>query len=173
MSHISKCSGLLKLYTFVVLWILLYWCLLLGFSGTEGNAVNIDPFNKMILEVPFFEKCCSMWPLSHFIFFLIIGFLFPSCDVPAILGGIGWELAEVGVYYTLGHQRQGTRKNGKIQYSQNWWAGSWQDIAMNIGGFYVGKFLSFSWKKFTGKRICFSSLDNCPEKNDVQEQKIL
>lgn len=156
-----KCRGMLKLFLVVVLTIVLYWFFLLGAKGSEENAVHHDFMNQIVFEAPtnLFETCCSWWPVSHFIFFFIIGLLFPTCDVLAVTGGIAWELTEVGVYQTIGKKRQGVRKPGKttIEYSQNWWAGSTKDIVMNIAGFYTGKILI----GICGKKLCIDELENC------------
>ena len=159
-----------RLYIYAVSFIVLYWFFLLATNGSEKRAVYSDPFNKIVFDMPFLEKCCSWWPLSHFIFFLIIGILFPDCDLPAILGGIAWELTEVGVYYAIGQDRQGTRNgDGKIQYAESWWMGSTQDIVMNIVGFYLGKFLN----KILGVNfVCVKEIGECDckctkEKNEI------
>lgn len=147
-----KCYGMWKIFTVIVFMIIIYWFILLRVHGTEHNAVNGDFMNHIVFETSFLENCCSWWPISHFILFTVIGFLFPDCDLMAILAGIGWELAEVGVYYTIGEQRQGVRRPGssKIQYSGSWWNGSYKDIFMNIAGFYTGKALSIA----CGKGVC-------------------
>lgn len=129
--------------------IILYWFLLLSIHKTEENAVEADFMNQIVFDAAFLENCCSWWPISHFILFTVVGFLFPECDVMAILAGIGWELAEVGVYYTIGQQRQGVRRygSGKVEYSGSWVQGSYKDIFMNIAGFYVGKAASIFLQK--------------------------
>lgn len=142
----SGCLSMYKIFCFVVGLILIYWVALLKVNGSERKAVYGDPMNRIVfdLKLPFLEACCSWWPISHFILFTVIGYLYPKCDAVAILSGIGWELTEVGVYYAMGADRQGVRKIGSenIEYSSSWWMGSFKDIFMNIGGFYFGKTLN-------------------------------
>lgn len=157
-----KCYGMWKIFALVVGWILIYWIFLLAYGdGTEKGAVNADILNKIVFKAPFLENCCSWWPISHFILFSIIGFLFPDCDLMAITAGIGWELVEVGVYHAMGAQRQGVRTSGSqnVEYSGSWMQGSFKDIFMNTAGFYFGKTLS----KMYGKTLCIQKLGNCEE----------
>lgn len=154
-----------KIFILIIVMIVFYWFLLLSVNGNEERSVYADPLNKIVFEAPFLERCCSWWPISHFILFTVIGFLFPECDVMAILAGIGWELAEVGVYYGIGQNRQGVRKGNtnKIEYG-TWWAGSTKDIVMNIAGFYTGKLFATMY----GKDTCVQELENCDEHKNIK-----
>ena len=140
----QKCVNMFKIFAVVVALILCYWLLLLNVHGNEENAVYGDHMNKIVFTLPYLEACCSWWPISHFVLFGMIGFLYPDCDVMAISAGVAWELVEVGVYYAMGADRQGVRRAGseRVQYSGNWFNGSFKDIFMNVMGFYLGKFLS-------------------------------
>ena len=75
--------------------------------------------------------------------FLIIGLIFPDCDLLAITTGILWEMIEVGMSYI--NKRDFSQPvhnlNGTFEYSDNWWAGSFKDIVFNIAGFYTGKMI--------------------------------
>jgi hypothetical protein len=160
----QKCYGMWKIFIVIIFMIILYWFVLLKLHGNEKNAVEADFMNHIVFETPnvkFLENCCSWWPISHFILFTVIGFLFPECDLMAILAGIGWELAEVGVYYTIGQERQGVRKpgSGKIEYSGSWVQGSFKDIFMNIAGFYTGKAISIAYER------------KCENKNETEIEK--
>ena len=165
----AGCKGLYKTFLLSVILIVGYWLLLIGAKGGEEKAVYSDPMNRMVFEMPFLEKCCSWWPISHFIFFFIIGLLFPHCDLVAVLGGILWEVTEVIVYSSLKKGRQGVRRTGssKIEYSESWWSGSFKDIFFNIAGFYLGKMVIL----VSGKRICFQELENCPVTEGFAEEK--
>lgn len=144
-----------KLFLLAVVLIIGYWFFMLGAYGTDVKAIMADPLNRIVVDVPIIENCCSWWPISHFILFFIIGVLFPECDVEAITCGVLWELFEVGAHYAIGKERQYVRKQDAIEYSQSWWAGSFKDIFFNIAGFYLGKLTI----KATGRRIC--ALGSC------------
>lgn len=157
-----KCYGMWKIFALIVASILLYWVYLLNIDGTEKGAVLFDPMNKIVFNAPILENCCSWWPISHFILFTIIGFLFPECDLMAIMAGIGWELTEVTVYHAMGAERQGVKHPGseKVEYSGSWMQGSFKDIFMNIAGFYVGKTIA----KIYGRK-CVEVLGNCDDED--------
>ena len=149
----NKCKGVYIIFFVTVMLIFIYW-LILGLIFGFDNVPQHDFMNVKMFNLPLFENCCSLWPISHFILFLIIGYLYPNCDVVAISGGVLWEVAEVAFFYiTKRSDRQPTRiaDNSRIEYSQNWWMGSFKDIIMNILGFYLGKFLA---KKRNGEKFC-------------------
>lgn len=159
-----KCRGVYRLFFFMVMLIFLYWVLMMGLHGSHNRFSEFDPLNKIFINVPYLENCCSWWPLSHFFFFFILGLLFPECDIPVVIGGILWELFEVIVYYSIKQERQGIRRgNDKIEYSNNWWSGSTKDILMNIMGFYLGKLVI----KISGKRIVIPYVnDECDNRHE-------
>jgi len=132
------CAGVYKIFLFIVIVICIYWVVLRLAYGDD--VINNDFMNKMVFSLPGFENCCSWWPISHFILFFIIGLLFPYCGLVAMTGGIIWELIEVFLSTLQRAPRQGIRtKGGNVQYSQNWWAGSFKDIIANFAGYYTGK----------------------------------
>lgn len=121
----------------------IYWLYL---RNTYGNQMVYGDFmNQKVIDIPFFENCCSWWPISHFVLFLILGFLFPNCVLLIITLGIVWELIEVMMgKLVVGDkwQRQPLRQGGNVEYTQDWWAGSAKDILFNIAGFGVGFLLA-------------------------------
>jgi len=142
----GACRGIYKLFTVVVIVILFYWFFLLAIKGSNHETAYVDPLNRIVVRVNVLENCCSWWPISHFILFFIIGLLFPrGCDLVAIGGGIVWELFEVCAYYTLNMDRQAVRSGSGVQYSGNWWAGSFKDLIFNTMGFYLGKTIAIAF----------------------------
>lgn len=107
----------------------------------EGDIAFCDAGNRKVIDVPWLENCCSWWPISHFILFFFLGLLFPHHDVPILLAGILWEGIESLVSVITSSQRQPTLSDGKVEYAQNWWAGSLKDILFDFAGFYTGKSL--------------------------------
>ena len=79
--------------------------------------------------------------------FLLLGILFPHCDVIIIGAGILWEVFEIllGAFIGKG-MRQPLRQtmNSPVEYRDNWWGGGIQDIVMDIAGFYTGKMLALN-----------------------------
>lgn len=140
----EKCKGMYWIFVFVVATIFIYWIYLTTRYGME-EAMYHDPLNFIVFEIPYLENCCSWWPISHFLLFLIIGLFYPTCDASAILSGIAWELFEVGAHSMMKIERQGVRPqradSKKVEYSENWVNGSAKDIVANIAGFYTGKLI--------------------------------
>jgi len=56
-----------------------------------------------------------------------------------------------------GEERQGMKAtvNSNIEYSQNWWAGSFKDILFNTAGFACGWFVA----KKLGLRVCIKGVN--------------
>ena len=120
----------------------------IGLSYVAPNVPKIesDVMNRRVFNLNVFNSsCCSWWPISHFLFFMVLGFLFPSCDIPVISAGILWEIAEEILSIILNYRETRhvvTVETGNLQYRDSWWAGSLQDIFFNIAGFYFGKIIS-------------------------------
>ncbi|MDB4769413.1 hypothetical protein OAG24_00460 [bacterium] len=153
--YCQECGGAYKILLIIFMVIVFYFFFLRG-SFKEEDIVNNDIFNKKVFDIPWLENCCSVWPISHFVLYFILGILFPDCDVPLISLGILWEGFEMFVASTYGSERQWVRENGNVEYSDNWWAGSLKDIFFNIVGFYTGKLLV----KSTSFKACFNNVNS-------------
>lgn len=125
----------------VIAVIIIVYFVLLRLAYPRDKVIHKDIMNVKIFDAPL-ENCCSAWPISHFILFAVLGFAFPKCGVPVLTLGVGWELFEVALSSVNTIDRQGTRMEGanssEVEYSQNWWAGSFKDIFMNFAGFGFG-----------------------------------
>lgn len=119
----------------------------------KAQQPQYDVLNRKLFHFPLLENCCSLWPISHFIVFLIAGFLSPRAWWLFIIMGAMWELFEVimgKLTYGESFQRQALRSgvgSSEIEYSSNWWAGSWKDIAFNTVGIGMGVLLRREWDK--------------------------
>lgn len=136
------CEKPIKILIIIAITIGIYNIVLRKIYGS--NIVNYDILNKKIFSIPLLENCCSGWTISHFIFYLILGFIFPDCIIVIFIISIFWEFIEVfiGSYlYGNSWKRQITRVNNNIEYSTNWWAGSYKDIIFNFFGLLVGYIL--------------------------------
>ena len=127
----------------VALSIVAYFVCLKSIYGDTEYVYN-DPMNVKLFDLPFVENCCSSWPVSHFLFFLVIGALTVGDDMLYLGLGVGWEAFECVANRLQGKGNQALRTSDEggldIEYSR-WWAGSAKDIAFNALGFYVGRFL--------------------------------
>ena len=145
----KDCGGAYIILAAVAIVILIYFLYLKTRYWNTETIIQNDFMNVKLFDAPL-ENCCSMWPVSHFILFMILGFIFPSCAVPIISIGILWEIFEVLMSYAGTIKRQATRVTpSNVEYSTNWWAGSFKDIIMNCLGFFVGWLMA---KLFRGKK---------------------
>jgi hypothetical protein len=143
----QQCSGAYAVLLTIVALILLYSLYLFTVYGMEA-AVNYDVMNHKVIDLPWLENCCSWWPLSHLILFFFLGFCFPHCDFLVLTAGILWELVEVIISKLFHRPRQalrGATGDQGVEYSTNWWAGSFKDILFNFIGFYLGKAMRELW----------------------------
>ena len=105
---------------------------------------SFDILNKKLINFEVFgQPCCSWWPISHFILYLILGFLFPDYQLEFILIGIGWELLEC-LMGRICRQFSSVKKEEDakgVEYVY-WMSGSFKDIIFNIAGLYTGVLLN-------------------------------
>lgn len=85
------------------------------------------------------------WLLSHYLFFVMMGFIFPNTLRISVIMGLLWEIFEwyCGVYKPkflegVGFCKSpsGSRGRGKV-----WWYWKWQDPIANTLGFITGKYM--------------------------------
>jgi hypothetical protein len=129
---------------FIILWRVV----IIKFLGTK------DPLNKRLIKIG--SNCCSFWPISHFIFYFILGLFFPQYQIEFIIIGIIWEIIEIllgqgchiakrgGGYRKLFCNENASAKGTQYTY---WVSGSWSDIIFNIAGLYLGVLVNYLWKK--------------------------
>ena len=95
-------------------------------------------------------KVCDLWSVSHFVFFLVIGYLFPNEIKFAFTLGVIWEVFEflvgtkanvpfLSIFYGLSECKSSPHLTGK---KQQWIYHEWTDIGMNLAGLLIGKRLS-------------------------------
>lgn len=80
------------------------------------------------------------WSITHFIFFLILGYYFNNHIIFIIFMGTLWEVIEIifgKISYTLPALESCHVKNK----NSDWWYGRMSDIYINIIGVFCGYFL--------------------------------
>ncbi len=153
----EQCGGSYKLM-FIVFVMILAYNVFMAVYWPNKSRVDVDILNHKVMDFDYFMgNCCSMWPISHFIFFFVLGILFPQCAVPVIAAGVLWEMAEECIANLRPNDiRHAVRDSSNVQYRDSWWAGSMQDILFNTVGFYFGKLIIHLLKI----KICIKGL-NC------------
>ena len=128
----TKC---LFIFISIAIAIIIYGCIL---HFTKSS----DFLNKKIINIELFNKpCCSWWPVSHFILYFILGFLYPDYQFEFIMIGIGWELIEHVSSPISKLMRANNENLTDIEYT-SWVSGSFNDIIFNIIGLYTGIILN-------------------------------
>ncbi len=116
-------------------------CMLIIFIYGSYRCKN--PEYKDILEKRIGIDELDGWSISHFIFFIIIGYRFPQKEylILAFFLGVSWEIFEhmYGKYRPgwLGGYGDCELKSDR-ESDGNWWYGKWSDILMNLLGLYCG-----------------------------------
>jgi hypothetical protein len=84
------------------------------------------------------------WSASHFIWYMLLGYLFPKTFILSTTVGIVWELFEH--YY--GKERPGwlggygdCKDLASDKETDNWWYGKRSDIMCNTSGFLIGQYM--------------------------------
>lgn len=121
----------------------------------KDKLVDNDPLNKKILNAPILGKnCCSWWPVSHFIAFMIFSFIWPQYWKHLFALGVGWEFVEWVLKYVMtpkGEELKFKRTrtaSGDVEYEQ-WWSSSKKDVLFNGAGILCGVYLSRIWKEYS------------------------
>ena len=132
----ERCKGVFVILCVIAVFVFLYWIFLM----LRHRTTNITPYDTLNREVirTSYMRPLSSWPLSHFILFFILGFLYPSCYVLILSLGIVWEGVEVLLSKVFRRSYQGVRSDTGLEYQDNYWAGSFRDIVMNFAGFGLG-----------------------------------
>jgi hypothetical protein len=101
-----------------------------------------DPLTKSFVPPPF-DKYLDGWGISHFMFFALLGFLYPQKALLAFSFTLGviWELIE---YSAKDHPFYISKCNytNLSNDGGSWWYGRWQDIVMNTLGLIAGYSIS-------------------------------
>lgn len=130
---IMACVGVLIAIGFVIVNV---------FYRTE--IMKVDPLNKKLFSVG--PITVSWWPISHFILYTILGFLFPKCWLLIMVLGILWEIFEFITGLVL-HKRRYVYTTKGVQYNDKWWAPNVFDPLFNALGFLTGYGLHVLYKK--------------------------
>ena len=140
------CYGVYVFLIIVVIILFIYGSYLVLTYGTKNITTN-DFMNKTVFTMSSGDPI-SWWPISHFILFLILAFLFPGCWLLLLVAGIFWEGFEAVLGRIMSRPyHHVTRTGADIQYKQ-WMQGSCMDILMDSGGIIVGLLLRYVFDSY-------------------------
>ena len=111
---------------------------------TGKDFMDTSIFNcEMLYNITGEFNCVSWWNISHFIMYVILGFLSPEYWLLWFGCGVGWELFESlcgKIMSKTGIKIH--RVDTETQYGDMWVSGSFTDIIFNSAGLLIGVLLS-------------------------------
>ena len=99
--------------------IIIYYSLLKKYPGIK------DPLEESFLNIKYLKG----WIISHVLFFMLVGYLYPKTLVISMTLGVIWEIIE------------------GIDFNSPWWYGQSIDINANFIGFIIGYLIQKYMKK--------------------------
>ena len=124
---------------------LVYTGTLFALYGPKSTV--IDPLNHKIINIPYLNWQYSLWPITHFIFYLILGYYYPQYIIVFMIMGIFWELFEmclgkiISCFIKDHPDNILVDKIKNIQYTTTRLS-SYSDIVFNTLGLITGYFFS-------------------------------
>jgi hypothetical protein len=89
----------------------------------------------------------NFWVISHFFFYLIIGYFFPETFWLSMTIGVVWEIYEDFLEkFSKKHLSLISLKICKLD-NFTWWYGRYEDVIANMLGFLLGQYMSLHWKR--------------------------
>lgn len=118
---------------------LIFLCLLIIIYGTFLTLISKNPENDDVLNREIFQlngKSYSLWPITHFVLYFVLGYYCPCYWKEFTLIGVGWEAFESINGKDKSKHHVVSTNSGK-QYTE-WWSGSISDIIANSLGLASG-----------------------------------
>lgn len=131
-------AGITVFFVLCIIWFV-YQIFRAAAKGPDVSVSEVDQLNQIQFHIG--DMAISWWPVTHFLMYLILGFLFPNYWPVFVLVGIAWELFEYGVGKTMASFPDATPKRFdrvmNVEY-ETWIQGNWKDVLFNTAGLVVG-----------------------------------
>jgi hypothetical protein len=126
--------------------ILIALIIIIYYSTFVRNDITSDPLNIIVFRIG--DKCCSFWPITHFVFYSILGIISKTENYILLWTlGILWEYLE-GLFSILNNPKYlnipylfnketNNSDTSNFEYKQ-FWVGSEKDIVFNSLGLICG-----------------------------------
>ena len=82
------------------------------------------------------------WSITHFVFFLFLGYLFPGHFLFILILGSSWELVEYWIGKNNKTLMRGVECNLNKLKKDEWWYGKMSDLFINLLGYLVGAYIA-------------------------------
>lgn len=97
------------------------------------RVTGTDVLSTPICDNAVFQKIDG-WSVTHLVFFMVLGILYPDHYASALVAGIAWEGVEVGI----GKVEMMMDKKKTHGYGKTFWYGRGSDIIMDMIGYTIG-----------------------------------
>ncbi len=118
----NPCKNLSMKYLFVLIFLTLLFINIFPYCVKDHHVMH-----KKFVSI--FNHPFDCWALSHFLFYILLGFLFPHYWKFVIFIGVVWEIFE----YIGANVEKWLFPKEKL-----YWCAKFSDIIVNISGFIVG-----------------------------------
>ena len=116
-------------------------CVFLILAYGNYRCSNKDTYFKDPLLTKLGVLDLDGWSLTHVLFYVLLGYLFPEHFVYLMLAGILWEIVEEFVLNhlsSLDYHSKCSKILPPRDQENRWWFGRVSDIPMNALGFVIG-----------------------------------
>lgn len=115
---------------------------IVSYGTLRCKGTFVDPLTLSPVGAPW-NKFLDGWGLSHFVFYAVLGYLYPHKLLFITVLGVLWELVEMSFkehpfYLSKCHYQAQVPGEGY----EHWWTGRWQDIVNNTAGMLLGAWLA-------------------------------
>ena len=117
-------------------------CVVVILFYSRYRCLNKESFKDPLESSIFF--ILDGWSMTHLLFYMLIGYLFPNYLLLTTFLGILWELFEhySGKYKPLWLSGWGNcHFTDKVKDNEGWWYGKWSDLFINTIGLLIGQYL--------------------------------
>lgn len=99
-----------------------------------------DPLTLSFIGEPW-DKFLDGWGIIHFLFYMMLVYLYPAQWKLIFIYGVSWEILE-SYFYDHPFYLSECSYNLATDDVPGWWYGRWQDVIMNSLGMMVGYYLA-------------------------------
>ena len=117
---------------FICILVIMSYGILLCMSGTSRDPLETTPIIWGI----------DGWSMTHFVFFLFLGYLFPGHFFFVFILGSSWELFEYWFGKNNKKFSRGYDCNLNKLKQDEWWYAKGSDLFLNLLGYIVGSYIA-------------------------------
>ena len=130
-SNTINCLNEIK---YIVIWqVICAFSIILYGTFRCKNRWFKDPLMARVSDNKSIEGYTDGWAISHVVFYMILGYLYPDRWMYMFVSGIGWEIIE-----SRFENKPFYLSSCKGREHEKWWYGRYEDIISNTVGMMIG-----------------------------------